>query len=222
MTRGDPETLTHRALSDPKRARILRVLRASEEPLDTQEVAGRMGLHPNTVRFHLDQLAEAGLVVREPEDRDRPGRPRILYRAGEAPPGEGEGYRFLARILAGYVESTAEDPGAVAEEAGRAWGRYLAERPAPFQQVSPEEALRHILELLTELGFDPEPAAAAGSAEIRLHRCPFLEVAQERSEVVCGVHLGLMRGVLEELGEPITATALEPFVEPSLCIARFG
>ena len=63
------------------RADVLDMLRAADGPLGVREVAQRMGLHPNTARFHLEALTEAGLAVRETEDRETPGRPRIGYRA---------------------------------------------------------------------------------------------------------------------------------------------
>ena len=78
------------------RADVLDMLRAADGPLGVREVAQRMGLHPNTARFHLEALADAGLAVRETQDRDTPGRPRIGYRAvadgpasSEARPGSG-------------------------------------------------------------------------------------------------------------------------------------
>jgi hypothetical protein len=49
-----------------------------------------------------------------------------------------------------------------------------------------------------------------------------LEVAEAYGHVVCAVHLGLMQGALAELRAPLTADSLEPFVEPSLCIASLG
>gem|GEM_PF-2710603 len=37
--------------------------------------------------------------------------------------------------------------------------------------------------------------------------------------MVCGAHLGIIQGALAELGAPVNATRLFPFVEPGLCIA---
>src|SRR5262252_7614233 len=54
------------------RADVLDMLRAADGPLGVREVAQRMGLHPNTARFHLEALTEAGLAVREAEDRKAP------------------------------------------------------------------------------------------------------------------------------------------------------
>ena len=52
--------------------------------------------------------------------------------------------------------------------------------------------------------------------------CPFLELAREHQDVICPIHLGLMRGALAELGARTRATKLEPFVRPDLCVARLA
>ncbi len=52
--------------------------------------------------------------------------------------------------------------------------------------------------------------------------CPFLELAREHQEVICPIHLGLMRGALAELGAKTRATKREPFVRPDLCVARLA
>ncbi len=69
------------------RADVLDMLQAAGTPLGVREIAQRMGLHPNTARFHLEALVEAGLASRETEGREKPGRPRIGYRAAADGPG---------------------------------------------------------------------------------------------------------------------------------------
>lgn len=223
-TKGLPDTETsiHKALGGVSRVRILEMLRASPEGLDAREVADRVGLHVNTVRVHLDHLARAGLVTGEAEPRSEPGRPRILYRAtAEASEGS-SGYRLLAEVLAGHLAGSSADPAAEAEGAGRAWGAYLTRPPAPFEQLTVDEALSRVARMLADLGFRPETAEGDGGWEILLHRCPFQDVAERHPDVVCAVHLGLMRGALTELGAPLEARALDPFVEPSLCVAHLA
>lgn len=217
----DPSLRTHRALADVSRARILEELRTGG-PQDSRELGRRVGLHPNTVRFHVEHLAEAGLVRAVTGPAAGPGRPRVLYEAVEdVDPGSGDGYRLLARILAGYLASI-DDPRRVAEEIGREWGGYLTERPAPFAGLSAEDAVERVTRLFTELGFMPEAVVEDGRRRILLHRCPFREVAREKPEVVCSVHLGMLRGALAELGAPLEATDLEPMVQPTLCIAHLN
>ena len=59
---------------------------------------------------------------------------------------------------------------------------------------------------LDDIGFAPEPVTAGRQRRILLHHCPFREAAEEHREVVCTIHLGLMRGLLAELDAPIDAT----------------
>jgi predicted ArsR family transcriptional regulator len=82
--------------------------------------------------------------------------------------------------------------------------------------------LAPLVGLLAEMGFDPaEPGGRPdGPTEIRLHACPFHAVAAANPEVVCTLHLGLLRGALDRLGIAATAPELLPFVEPGVCVAR--
>jgi len=216
----DPALRTHKALGDVSRFRILEELRG-RGPLDSRQLGRLVGLHPNTVRSHADQLIEAGLVRAVTATAAGRGRPRVLYEAiPDSAPVQQGGYRLLAQILAGYLASV-DQPQAVAESAGRAWGRYLAEKPQPFAGVSEEEATERVVQLFRELGFMPEAVEGdSGDRKILLHRCPFREVAQSNQQVVCAVHLGMLKGALAEMGAPLEAALLEPFVEPTLCAAH--
>lgn len=200
------------------RAAVLEALRA-HGPLGVKEAAERTGLHPNTARFHLDGLAEAGLVQKEKGESGGPGRPRTLYRAVETSEGV-RSYRLLARMLTSLVAGTMPDPSGAAIEAGRAWGAYLADRSAPFEKVGAEEAMERLSGFLTGIGFESRPDLAENL--IRLVHCPFREIAEEHREVVCPLHLGLIQGALTEMGAPLSADRLEPFVERHLCLARLS
>ena len=208
----------HRALADPRRRRIVEELQAERSGLDVRQLARALELHPNTVRWHLGILGDAGIVESHPEPRSGPGRPRILYRLGPATTAPGrEDYRLLATILAGTVSAQDGGPGR-AEDSGRAWGRYLVRRPAPNVSVREDEAVGEVVRLLDEQGFVPD----AEGNEVRMRRCPFHDLAEQHPEVVCAVHRGLISGALEELGSELRVDALEVFVEPDLCIARLG
>jgi predicted ArsR family transcriptional regulator len=208
-----------RALAHESRVAIMEVLRDGGRPLDVGGIAERVGLHVNTVRSHLALLLEAGLVQRHAEPRNEPGRPRQLY-AAAAPDGRdgSEGYRLLARMLASYIASNVADAATAAEETGRQWGRHMTEAPAPFAQVSAEEAKVRLVELLDELGFAPRSGAEPG--EIELRHCPFREVAEVHPEVACSLHLGLMRGAMRQLDAPLRVDELLPFISPDRCLTR--
>jgi predicted ArsR family transcriptional regulator len=204
------------------RALVLDLLRAAPGPLGVREITDRTGLHPNTARFHLDGLVEAGLAQRGSEERDQPGRPRTMYRTAPAGAAAGRSsYRLLAEILATLVAEKVPQPMRAAAEAGRVWGSYLTERPAPFQRVDTDAAIESLLGVLAEIGFAPDTEADDEPvARIRLRHCPFREVAEHHPDVICSLHLGLMQGVLAELRAPVTTDRLEPFVEPNLCLAH--
>ena len=202
------------------RADVLDMLRAADGPLGVREVAQRMELHPNTARFHLEALAEAGLAVRETEDRQTPGRPRIGYRAVAGGPAGRRRYRLLAEMLTSLIAGTMPEPGKAAEEAGREWGAYLTGQPPPYQRLTAGEAVAKLTAIMEELGFAPQAEAGDGQYRLCLRQCPFREVAQQHQNVICALHLGLMRGALARMRAPVTADRLEPFAEPSLCVAR--
>jgi predicted ArsR family transcriptional regulator len=116
------------------------------------------------------------------------------------------------------------EPGGAAEAAGREWGAYLTEQPPPYQKLTAEQAVGKLAAIMDELGFSPRAETAEAGGQYRLHllQCPFREVAQHHQDVICSLHLGLMRGALARMRAPATADRLEPFVEPSLCIARLS
>jgi predicted ArsR family transcriptional regulator len=204
------------------RADVLDMLRAAGGPLGVREVAQRMGLHPNTARFHLEALVEAGLAVRETEDRESPGRPRIGYRALADGPAGRRRYRLLAEMLTSLIAGTMPEPERAAEAAGREWGAYLTEQPPPYEKLSAEEAIGKLTAVMEELGFSPQAETGDGDGQYRLclRQCPFREVALHHQDVICSLHLGLMRGALARMRAPVTADRLDPFVESSLCVAR--
>ena len=75
---GRPLAL-HRALADASRLRIVELLRQEARALHVRDIANAVALHPNTVREHLNVLAQAGLVRTHTELRERAGRPRTFY-----------------------------------------------------------------------------------------------------------------------------------------------
>lgn len=213
----------HRALASPARVRLLDALR--DEPRDAWALAEQLELHVNTIRGHLAVLEEAGLVSSETEQRRRPGRPRVLYRRAADDVGlEDASYRLLAEALVGWMETDAADPAGSAEAAGSSWGGQLVERPSGVAPLDAESALERVVALLDDLGFAPElddsGRAADGEVDVLLRHCPFLEVARDHQAVVCGLHLGLVRGALATLDAGIEVAELQPLVEPGLCVCR--
>ena len=204
------------------RARVLDLLRAGG-PLGVQEVAGQTGMHPNTARFHLEALVEAGLAERAPQARPTPGRPSMAYQAtGSDGPAGQRRYRLLAEMLTCMITGVMALRGGAATDAGREWGRYLTEQPPPYQRFDDGQAIERLTGALREIGFAPEAVTEGGRRQLRLRQCPFREVAEHHQDVVCALHLGLIQGVLTELRAPVTAGRLLPFAEPSVCIVELS
>ncbi|MFI0897486.1 helix-turn-helix transcriptional regulator [Streptomyces sp. NPDC020983] len=201
-----------------RRRAVLDAVRAAAEPQGVAQLAARLGVHANTVRFHLDALVAEGAVSRRTQRPEGRGRPRTVYTGAPGMDrGGARGYRLLAQVLVGGLAAKDTQGRADAEAAGRAWGGALAgarQTPAPTAAA----ATARLTALLADLGFEPavEPDA------IRLRHCPFLELAEEHGQVVCSVHLGLMRGALAAMGAPLTAGRLEPFAAPGSCLARLA
>lgn len=208
---------SHRLLAGATRARLLEVLRASGSAMGVVELADAVGLHPNSVREQLGPLVDAGLVERSAALPVGRGRPGLRYRARPAAE-EDAPYRALARVLVDQLGRT-PDPAAASVAAGERWGRSLVS--ATGQAATERQAVDRLVTLLGAAGFEPE-SPDRPSDPIRLRRCPFDPLAREQGAVVCGIHLGLMRGALDELGAPLDAVDLRPYVEPGLCLAQLG
>jgi predicted ArsR family transcriptional regulator len=181
------------ALAQPTRAQLFTVLNDLRRPASTEELAEDLGLHPNGVRVHLDRLREAGLVTRERPRHGR-GRPRDMWmvapdaRPGGDPP---SAYADLGRWLARTIAPGKTRLRAV-EAAGREIGRDLASQG---DTLSAEEKMHAAL---ISLGFQPEREIdSTGTLTYRLCNCPYRDVVRESQPVVCTLHRGMTRGLLD-------------------------
>ncbi|MEU7873712.1 helix-turn-helix domain-containing protein [Dactylosporangium sp. NPDC049140] len=197
------DTPRHRALGSASRVSILRRVREAAGGLTAGEVAAGTGQHLNTTRAHLERLVEAGLLVKARDGGGQPGRPAWRYRAAAADPAPGP-YRALAAALLEHLPRDAEGRSR-AGEVGRDWGRQLsAAGPASADPVA------GLVTVLDRLGFGPRRHAG----EIHLYTCPFLELVGPQPDAMCGLHAGVIRGVLGE------EAVLEPFGAPRACVVR--
>jgi predicted ArsR family transcriptional regulator len=216
----DSPTTAQSALASPPRRRLLELLRSAGEPQDAHQLAAATGLHVSTVRFHLDVLRQAGLVVGRSQPRATAGRPRTVYSPlTSAVPNSSW---TLLRLLATHLADTPRARANRAERAGMAWAAELGAGLDRRGDVGEREAAQVVTGLFAELGFDPELTVNEHGQQVRLRGCPFREAARANTEVVCSVHLGLMRGILARLGARSTTARLTPFVEPEVCLAHLG
>lgn len=181
------------ALAQPTRARLFEILAKLRRPASTEELAELLQLHPNGVRLHLERMRDAGLLLRQAERRGR-GRPRNLWTVapdaepgGDPPTSYAELSRWLVRSLT-MGGTRVRD----VERAGRQIGRELAEGAAAT------EAEQRLHDILVTLGFQPERRRDADDRlTYCLRNCPYRDAVRERQSLVCGLHRGMTRGLLD-------------------------
>ncbi len=215
---------TDRRNGPARRDAILSELRTAPVPLSIADLAAALQVHPNTIRFHLDALSAEGYVEACIDTRGSVGRPRRLYRYAHVVDRDAPtNYRLLAEVIVEEL-SDHEDAAVRAEEIGRRWGRASAATAGSSDGPLDETAARaRLMSLLTDLDFAPTTNTGEeddGPSTIGLRHCPFLDAAREHGTVVCAIHLGLMRGVLDTWDAPLDVASLEPFRTPDLCVAH--
>ena len=200
------------------RDRVLDLLRDPGSPVGVRELCEQTGLSAHAIRFRPRALQRAGGVLSAKSGvRKRSGRPPVLYQAlrpaGVDPAAT---YRILTGLLA--AEHSRSSPVGSPARAGREWARGMVSDV--HSGVDPADLTAVGLSALREAGF--EPAADVGSQTVALYRCPFGELAAEHPDVVCGMHLGLLTGLLEQIGAS-TAVRLVPVMDGSgPCLVWLG
>jgi predicted ArsR family transcriptional regulator len=191
---SDVEAIT--ALGDPVRRRLYDYVVAQDHEVGRAEAADAAGIQRTLAAFHLDRLAEAGLldvVFRRPPGRVGPGagRPAKLYRRSAAdhavslPPRD---YGTAAVLLAEVVESLRAE-GSL-EEVARRHGREAG-----------ASAAGDVEETLARQGYEPYHEGDA----IRMRNCPFHVLSRDFPPLMCGMNLALLEGLLEGMGAGLTA-----------------
>ena len=210
-----PAQLVHRALASSTRRALLEVLQQADEPTDAGSLAAALDLHVTTVRGHLVLLEQAGLITSTTLHNGQPGRPTAVYLATSRPPTPDRtaGYRLLAEVLVDGLASgpPSTDPSEWAHDVGVRWGPRLIDRMGLRGTGTAPQIMHASFEAM---GFAPETTPH----EVRLHACPFADLAMGNEAVVCDLHLGMAEGMLDDLDADLAADELVPFAAPSLCV----
>ncbi len=180
-----------RALGDPTRHAIFRLVVESPTPLGVGELTERLALNHNAVRQHLAKLVAAGLVLEERAAPTGPGRPRLVYSvdpAAESRWGVTGPYERLSGMLTEVIR-TGETP----VEVGRRVGRDDAAALGADPSVALERVMAHS-------GFEPTVERRGDDVELLLHSCPFANAAVNDPDIVCELHRGIAIGVAEAVG----------------------
>lgn len=191
-------------LVDPVRRRLYEYVAAQRTPVTREGAAAATGITRTLAAYHLDKLTDAGLIdagyARPAGRKGGPGagRPAKQYtrtRQELSVTLPARSYLLMADLLAEAVE--ADQTGSV---------RTAATRHA--RQTGRDAAAGTDLDAaLDALGYEP---AHTPDGDIELHNCPFHQLSQAHTDLVCSLNLDLITGLLEGAGEPIDRAELVP------------
>jgi predicted ArsR family transcriptional regulator len=220
LSPGGPDLAPLSSLDDPLRRRLYEVVTSRPGPVSRDEAASAAGIGRALAVYHLDKLVESGLLTasyQRPPGRSGPGagRPAKLYTRSDrefavtVPPRE---YELAARLLVQAVEADPSDRSRAAlAEAARRRGIELGEA---FRSGA---AKRDVKGVLTQHGYEP---CRGTDGVIRLRNCPFHQLTEQHREVVCGMNLALVEGLVAGLGADGWRPALDP--RPGHCCVAIG
>ena len=182
------------SLAEPVRRALYDFVVASSGPVGRDEAAEAVGVSRQVAAYHLDRLADDGLLeveFRRLTGKAGPGagRPSKLYcRSSQeyevsVPPRR---YELAARILLDAVRDGDLDSAALAEAARRT-GREIG-------AAGLEAALA---------GTGYEPVIENG--ETRFRNCPFHVLRDRDRETTCGLNVALVEGMIESSGADLEA-----------------
>jgi predicted ArsR family transcriptional regulator len=220
LSPGGPDLASLSSLDDPLRRRLYEVVTSHPGPVSRDEAASEAGIGRALAVYHLDKLVESGLLTasyQRPPGRRGPGagRPAKVYARSDrefavtVPPRE---YELAARLLVQAVEADPSDRSrAVLAEAARRLGTELG---SAFERDAGE---RDVKGVLTQQGYEP---CGGADGVIRLRNCPFHQLTEQHREVVCGMNLALVEGLVDGLGAGGLRPVLDP--QPGHCCVAIG
>lgn len=205
-TGDDLEVLA--SLAEPIRRALYDLVATSADPVSRDEAADALSVSRQVAAYHLDRLADDGLLeveFRRLTGREGPGagRPAKLYRRSNqiydvtVPPRR---YELAARILLEAVREGHLDKAALNGVARRA---------------GCEIGVGGLEEALSETGYEP----AVENGETRFRNCPFHVLRDQDQETTCGLNLALVEGMIEGSGADVAAL-LAP--EEGYCCVRLN
>src|ERR1035437_4763624 len=183
------------ALNEPQRRRLYRYVVAQDSAVSRDVAATALGIPRSVAAFHLEKLADLGLLeieYRRPPGRTGPGagRPaKLYYRASieiEFSVPERH-YDLAANLLAQAVEDAVDGSAPITETlrvVARRYGSSIGAQVNPSKRWSHRRLPERLSELLTEHGYEPHLEGTT----ITLRNCPFHTLAQAHRDVICAMN----------------------------------
>ena len=209
------------ALAEPARRALYLYVVAQPDPVSREQAASACELPLHSAKFHLDRLLDEGLLdvsYRRLTGRIGPGAGRTakLYRRSDREVSVSlpeRHYDLAGDILAAAIERFTADGVSVADavaDVAAQHGRALAAAAEPTEGTDLERSS----EVLAENGYEPRQL----EGELWLVNCPFDRLARDHTELVCGMNVALVGGVLDGLGCASLEAVLDP--APGLCCVK--
>jgi predicted ArsR family transcriptional regulator len=212
------------ALDDPIRRDLYLYVSAQSAPVSREQASDALGIARHTAKFHLDKLAEEGLLdtsFRRLSERRGPGagRPTKLYARSSRQLSvvlPERHYDLAGQLLATAIEDAAAQgstPADALKVVAAGWGRQVADqaRATAGPEPTSERLVACTCQTLTENGYEPKRT----NGTIVLRNCPFDALAREHTELVCGMNLAILDAATEQLPEISLAARLDP--SPDRC-----
>jgi predicted ArsR family transcriptional regulator len=224
-TRDDIQAVA--LLDEPVRRDLYEWVVGAGRAVSRDEAAAAADVSRGLAAFHLDRLAGVGLLVaeyRRLSGRTGPGagRPAKLYRRGPREVAVSlpeRRYEIPAELFAATIEQLGEQlpPDALrttARELGQSVGAAALTHAG--QRVSQKRSRQALLETLADRGYEPRETAG----EIRLGNCPYHALVDEHRQLVCGMNLALIGGLIRGVGDRNAAARL--YFQPDQCCVVIG
>jgi predicted ArsR family transcriptional regulator len=215
------------ALGEPVRRELYRYVIAQDGPVSREQAAAGVGVPHHVAKFNLDRLVADGLLdveYRRPPGRGGPGagRPAKVYRRSDRHISVSlpeRRYDLAGRVMAEAITIAGRDGVPVGEAlhtAARAAGRAIGEDAAVAPATPAAPARDAVSEVLARHGYEPRTV----DGEIVLANCPFHRLAADYTQLMCGMNLDLVGGVLDAACPGALSARLDP--RPGRCCVTVG
>lgn len=217
------------ALAEPIRRALYRYVVAQPDSVDRTQAADAVGVAHHAAKFHLDRLEADGLLETEysrPPGRRGPGagRPAKRYRRSST---EVEvslperRYGLAGRVMAEAITMAGQSGVSIAHAlhgaataAGRALGEQARDRAG--RRAGRTSSVQAVADVLDECGYEPR----IDGAGIVLANCPFHALAESYTDLVCGMNLDLLDGLVRTCDRAGLQAELHP--APGRCCVTIG
>lgn len=217
--RRDDDLTAIGLLDEPMRRSLYDWAVGQGRPVGREEAARALGITRALATFHLDRLADAGLLdsgYQRLTGRVGPGagRPaRVYWRADRefnvsVPDRRYErAAELFATALADLAGDTMPEP---LEAAARDMGTAIGKTSQRGNQT------KRLMNVLATSGYEPDLDT---NGVIRLRNCPFHALVEQHRPLMCGTNLAMAQGIVDGAGVSELEAVLD--ARPGFCCVAF-